>query len=296
VTPAQPAIVKAHAFGNDFVLIDETQPGVPEDRPALARALCERHRGVGADGLICYTPTTGGASMRLLNADGSRSEVSGNGVRCLAAWLAGERDLTPGSVPLVIETEAGPKTLELIDHDDGRWTFRAAMGLPEEVTQVPLRVGAQEVVATTMRVGNPQCVVLGEVTLERLHTLAAALAVHEHFPEGTNVELAQVRSADRPHPDLGAGRGSDRGVGHGRVRGGRGGHAVRRCRSGSAGRVSRRAPACGMDGRRSVPDRLGRDHPVWTGVRPPVLNGGLSEISTPRRDAHAVFFDASATR
>lgn len=197
MTPAPPAIVKAHAFGNDFILIDETQPGVPEDRPALARALCERHRGVGADGLICYTPTIGGASMRLLNADGSRSEVSGNGVRCLAAWLAGERDLTPGCVPLVIETEAGPKTLELIDHHHGRWTFRAAMGLPEEVTQVPLRVGAQEVVATTMRVGNPQCVVLGEVTLERLHTLAAALAVHEHFPEGTNVELAEVRSADR---------------------------------------------------------------------------------------------------
>jgi diaminopimelate epimerase len=190
------AVAKAHAFGNDFILLDETQPGVPGDRPALARAVCERHRGIGADGLIFYTPTADGASMRLLNADGSRSEVSGNGVRCLAAWLAGERGLGAGAPPLVIDTEAGSKTLDLIDHRDGRWTFRAAMGHPEDVTQVPLRAAGHDVTAVTLRVGNPQCVVLGEVSTERLHTIAAALAVHEHFPEGTNVELAEVRSAD----------------------------------------------------------------------------------------------------
>jgi diaminopimelate epimerase len=197
VTTRGLAIVKAHAFGTDFLLLDETQPGVPADRPALARAACGRHRGVGADGLIFYTPTAAGASMRLLNADGSRSEVSGNGVRCLAAWLAGERQLAPGGAPIVIDTEAGPKTLDLIEHREGRWTFRAAMGAPEGVTQVALRAAGHDVVAVTMRVGNPQCVVLGEVSGDRLHTIAAALAVHEHFPEGTNVELADVQSADR---------------------------------------------------------------------------------------------------
>jgi diaminopimelate epimerase len=189
-------LVKAHAFGNDFVLLDGTQAGVPAERAALARAVCERHRGVGADGLIFYTPTAGGASMRLLNADGSRSEVSGNGVRCLAAWLAGERRLEPGGPPLVIDTEAGTKTLELIDRREGRWTFRAAMGEPERIAEVPLSAGGEEVTAVTMRVGNPQCVVLGDVNTERLHRVAAALAVHPQFPEGTNVELAEVRSAD----------------------------------------------------------------------------------------------------
>ncbi len=72
------------------------------DRPAFARAACERHRGIGADGLIVFRPTPRGASMQLLNADGSHSEVSGNGVRCLAAWLAQQRlqpDPSTGSDP-----------------------------------------------------------------------------------------------------------------------------------------------------------------------------------------------------
>lgn len=188
-------VVKAHAFGNDFILLDESQVTGPVDRPALARVLCERHRGLGADGLIFYTPTGAGASMRLLNADGSRSEVSGNGVRCLAAWLAEGRGGLPGA-SLAIDTEAGTKRLDLLARDGGRWTFRAAMGAPDAVTEVSLHVAGQEVRAVTMRVGNPQCVVLGPVTPERLQTVAAGLAVHGHFPEGTNVELAEVVSPD----------------------------------------------------------------------------------------------------
>ncbi|MBA3231308.1 MAG: diaminopimelate epimerase [Acidobacteria bacterium] len=187
-------VVKAHAFGNDFILLDESALGPATNRPALARALCERHRGLGADGLIVYTPTPRGASMRLLNADGSRSEVSGNGVRCLAAWLADARGLGPGDAPVIVETEAGAKRLEVLAHDEGRWTFRAAMGAPEDIADVTLRVAGEDVRAVTLRVGNPQCVVLGEVSQLRLHTIAAALAVHTHFPEGTNVELAEVLS------------------------------------------------------------------------------------------------------
>jgi diaminopimelate epimerase len=190
-------IVKAHAFGNDFILLDESQlePGV--DRRALAVSLCERHRGPGADGLIVYTPTPDGATMRLLNADGSRSEVSGNGVRCLAASLAEARGASPGQATMAIETEAGTKRLELLARDGGRWTFRAAMGEPDGITDVDLHVAGTDVTAVTMKVGNPQCVVLGEVSQQRLQTIAAGLAVHEHFPEGTNVELAEVVSPHR---------------------------------------------------------------------------------------------------
>jgi diaminopimelate epimerase len=182
-------LVKAHAFGNDFLLL-ETRLAPGSGRAALARATCDRHRGLGADGLILYSETTP-ARMDLLNADGSYSEISGNGVRCLAAWLAERSGCAPGT-EIVVDTDAGAKRLRLLDRSGTRLTFRAAMGHPEQVTLVPIDVDGVLVEAVTMRVGNPQCVVLGDVTQERLHGLAAKLAVHPHFPQGTNVELAAV--------------------------------------------------------------------------------------------------------
>lgn len=192
-------LVKAHAFGNDFLLVESRAVQGAPDLPGFARAVCARHAGVGADGLIVYSTNPAGASMRLLNADGSRSEVSGNGVRCLGAWLASQRGVAmPGrQAPIEIHTEAGIKRLELLGYADGRYTFRAAMGTPERIERVRLDVRGTRVEAVTMRVGNPQCVVLGEVTIERLQTLASSLAVHPHFPEGTNVELAEVEAPGR---------------------------------------------------------------------------------------------------
>src|SRR3954470_1411001 len=192
-------IVKAHAFGNDFVLVESRAVQGAKNLPALAQAICARHRGIGADGLIVYSTTPSGASMRLLNADGSRSEVSGNGVRCLGAWIASQRGTAmPGQqAPIEIQTDAGVKRLELIAYKEGRYTFRASMGTPEHVSKTTLQVGGTPIEVVTLRVGNPQCVVLGDVTPERLHTLGAQLAVHAHFPEGTNVELAAVETPQR---------------------------------------------------------------------------------------------------
>jgi len=192
-------IVKAHAFGNDFVLVESRAVQGAKNLPALAQAICARHRGIGADGLIVYSTTPSGASMRLLNADGSRSEVSGNGLRCLGAWIASQRGTAmPGQqAPIEIQTDAGVKRLELIAYKDGRYTFRASMGTPEHVSKTTLQVGGTAIDVVTLRVGNPQCVVLGEVTQDRLHTIGAQLAVHSHFPEGTNVELATVETPER---------------------------------------------------------------------------------------------------
>lgn len=189
-------LVKAHAYGNDFLLMPEQEvpPGI--DRHALARELCDRHRGIGADGLITYADGPRGARMALLNADGSYSEVSGNGVRCLAAWLARTRGLKPGQ-SVDVETDAGIKTLELLSSEGRRLTFRAAMGQPEQVQQRTIDLDGAAITAVTLRVGNPQCVVLGDVTEERLHAVAAKLAVHPVFPEGSNVELATVEAPDR---------------------------------------------------------------------------------------------------
>ncbi len=187
-------LIKAHAFGNDFLLVEAASLDGVADRAAFARAVCARHRGIGADGLMIFEVTADGASMRLLNADGSRSEVSGNGVRCLAAWLAVRDNLDAGAV-INVHTDAGVKALTLLERAGDRCTFRAAMGQPEHLTQVPIDVNGERVEAITLRVGNPQCVLLGGVTPERLHGVAAALAVHPHFPEGTNVELAEVVSS-----------------------------------------------------------------------------------------------------
>jgi diaminopimelate epimerase len=189
-------LVKAHAYGNDFLLLSEQEVPAGADRPALARALCARHRGVGADGLITYSDGPRGARMQLLNADGSYSEVSGNGVRCLGAWLARTRGLKTGQ-SVDVDTDAGIKTLELLAADGRQLTFRAAMGQPEEVQQRAIDVDGSPVVVVTLRVGNPQCVVLGEVSEARLHALASRLAVHPLFAEGSNVELATVEAPDR---------------------------------------------------------------------------------------------------
>jgi diaminopimelate epimerase len=185
--------VKAHAYGNDFLIAAADALAGEANEPAFARQVCDRHRGIGADGLMVTSPASGGVRMRLLNADGSPSEVSGNGVRCLAAWLAGRDGLAVGA-SVVIATDAGAKTLRLLGRDGRQLTFEAEMGEPTDLREVDLDVAGERLRAVVLRVGNPQCVVLGPATPERLHSLGRALATHPFFPEGTNVEFADVVS------------------------------------------------------------------------------------------------------
>jgi diaminopimelate epimerase len=190
------SLIKTHAFGNDFLLALAADVSDEPDLPALARRVCDRHRGIGADGLMVVDPTLEGAETRLLNADGGVAELSGNGIRCAAAWLAHERGLTPGGT-LVIGTAAGPKRLLLRARDGRRLTFRAEMGPPTDVREETVDLSGTPVRCVVLRIGNPQCVVLGPATDDRLRTMARALAVHPFFPEGTNVELATVESPTR---------------------------------------------------------------------------------------------------
>jgi diaminopimelate epimerase len=188
-------VVKAHAYGNDFVCAPAAEAGT--DLPALARAICHRHHGIGADGLLLYTTRDRGASMKLLNADGSQSELSGNGLRCLAAFVARIQNLTAGAT-VTIETDAGVKALELLARERERYTFRAAMGHPANLRQTSIAVMGEQVTASVLEIGNPQCVVLGRLPdLNRFNRLGPALATHPMFPAGTNVEFAEVESTDR---------------------------------------------------------------------------------------------------
>ncbi|MEW6319898.1 MAG: diaminopimelate epimerase [Acidobacteriota bacterium] len=191
---------KAHAYGNDFLFVHEDQTG-DADTAALARAMCARHTGVGADGLIVYLVAPDGTvRMRLINADGSPSELSGNGLRCLAALVLHER---PGGVEAAtvvnVSTDAGWKRLDLVGRMDHRYTFRAAMGAPADISRETLDVAGERMEVTILRMGNPQCVALVDRLPddERFNRLGPALATHARFAAGTNVEFARVAAADR---------------------------------------------------------------------------------------------------
>lgn len=186
---------KAHAYGNDFLYVLESDAGVaPAD--ALARTVCDRHAGIGADGLILYSKTTAGAAMRLFNADGSPSEVSGNGVRGLAAILL--QDDPRSDAEVTIATGAGEKQLTRIGVEGSRQIFRAAMGRPRDIEQRDLVAGGEQLRIVSLNIGNPQCLVLGPLPdEERFQRLGAALERHAAFPEGTNVEFVHVERPDR---------------------------------------------------------------------------------------------------
>ena len=197
--PARVPFTKAHAYGNDFLIVRTEALPPAMDRVSLARRICDRHRGVGADGLLIVDEQPSAAVMDLWNADGSPSELSGNGVRCVGVWLAHAQRLEVGA-DILVHTGAGTKTLtRLVGPEDrarGRMTFRTAMGQPQHLQTATLVVAGESVQVVTLRIGNPQCVILGPATPARLVALAGPLAVHPHFPEGTNVELAEVERPD----------------------------------------------------------------------------------------------------
>ncbi len=196
-------ITKAHAYGNDFLFLhrDELRD---QDPAALARTLCARHTGVGGDGLILYTFTADGATMDLVNADGSPSELSGNGLRCLAALVMRERERRrsgDGAVRTDIrcDTGAGERHLALTSRTGDRYLFTAAMGHPTHLQQETLQVAGESLVVATLGIGNPQCVTLMDTLPDRarFERLGPGLATHPRFPAGTNVEFVVVTAPDR---------------------------------------------------------------------------------------------------
>jgi diaminopimelate epimerase len=186
---------KAHAYGNDFLYVRSADvAGRALD--GLAREICDRHAGAGADGLIVWEPTPDGAAMRLFNADGSRSEVSGNGVRGLGALLLRE-DARGADVSLTIHSEGGVKRLVRTGREGSRQTFRAAMGLPADLRQVDVTAAGETLRIAVMTFGNPQCVALGTLPdRARFERIGPALERHEMFPERTNVEFVHVEAPD----------------------------------------------------------------------------------------------------
>jgi diaminopimelate epimerase len=182
---------KAHGAGNDFLLSWADQ--VPEvDLPSTARAICDRHAGIGADGWMLMRGHSSDYAIRLFNADGSEPEMSGNGTRCAAAVLI---DSGRAATDVVLATGAGPKHLRLLERDGRRFLFEMNMGVPKfderEIRYaLPLRRGAQE--ATLVNVGNPQCVIFVDTFPPDWETVGAEIEGHAHFPKRTNVSFVRV--------------------------------------------------------------------------------------------------------
>lgn len=180
---------KAHGAKNDFLLT--WIYAAPEgDRAAMARAICERHTGVGADGWMLVTPPTDADAdgvIQLYNSDGSMAEISGNGTRCAAAFL-----IRHGHAAKVVRilTGAGLKTLRLLEHSELRFQFEMNMGRPVILAghfALPLASGSRDVVL--MDVGNPQCAVPVSDFEFDWRAMGAEIESHPHFPNRTNVSF-----------------------------------------------------------------------------------------------------------
>jgi diaminopimelate epimerase len=181
---------KAHGARNDFLLTWREQVPMQAGDPAtLARAICDRHTGAGADGWIVIADANNGspAAIELWNSDGSRSEISGNGTRCAAALLV-ESGMAEEEVR--IATGAGVKTLRLLDRHGHLYSFEMNMGRAViEDLHATLIPGHECVI---LNVGNPQCAVFTDGFEFEWRTLGAELERHPLFPHRTNVSFIRV--------------------------------------------------------------------------------------------------------
>jgi diaminopimelate epimerase len=187
---------KAHGAKNDFLLTwAENAPG--NRRREAALAICDRHTGVGADGWYLLAVPSDGVSdvaIHLYNSDGSEAELSGNGTRCVAAYLI-ESGLARDAVR--IQTGAGTKRLRLISRSARKYEFEMDMGVPQatpEQVRVLLTVDGTRLDAAIVNVGNPQCAVFVDNFDMDWRRLGAAIERHSLFPNRTNVSF--VRPVD----------------------------------------------------------------------------------------------------
>ena len=179
---------KYEGLGNDFVVLDARAADVTAGD---AVALCDRRRGVGADGVLVVSPDGEvDARMRVINADGSVPEMCGNGIRCVTLHLALARGIERGT--FVIGTDAGPRACTFERRGDAA-SVRVDMGVVRYEGDRTLDVAGERVEVAVGDAGNPHAILFGAFDAARVAALGPRIATHAAFPAGTNVELATVR-------------------------------------------------------------------------------------------------------
>jgi diaminopimelate epimerase len=201
---------KLHSLGNDFIVIDPGSAPEPSRLAEFARRVCDRHTGVGADGCLIIAvrdAARGQADFRIFNADGSEAEISGNGLRCAAAYLFHTQRVATKRV--IFQTSAGERTCELIENQGSLYQIRNEMGVPrlhsrdipfddgrehERVIDYPLSINRKVYPITCVSVGNPHCDIFVDRFPARIewNHLGREIESHPFFPNRVNVEFIRV--------------------------------------------------------------------------------------------------------
>lgn len=180
---------KASACGNDFIIIEGMH--APADMAAFTRRICDRHDGVGADGVEWLFPdqkNEADVRARLFNADGSEAEISGNGTRCVAAYWIGQH----GGDSVSVRTGAGIKDCALVSSEGGSLQFRTNMGVPMVGEEFSIKVAFGDVRGVPVSMGNPHFVVFVDDFDPGWQGEAAEIGKHHDFKHGINVEFVRV--------------------------------------------------------------------------------------------------------
>lgn len=190
------AFWKYHGLGNDFVLVDRR--GLPDFSETETRAICDRHTGVGADGVLGLFEGEGGLlRMRVFNSDGSVADMCGNGLRCFVAWAI--EVLGVPAAPMTVLTDAGPQRCEPRVVAGRVDRVRVNLGAPTFEALDTVEVDARPFAGMPASVGNPHFVMLRPPDIAEAERVGYHLSVHPRFPKGANIEWLQPtsrRSAD----------------------------------------------------------------------------------------------------
>jgi diaminopimelate epimerase len=180
--------VKASACGNDFLIVDGMY--MPADIVNFSKRICDRHNGVGADGVEWLFPVKDAdIRARLFNADGTEAEISGNGTRCVAAYLCSDQPKDQPKEVFRIRTGAGVKTCRLTSLNESTYEFETAMGEPQVGDEFPIKLAFGEVRGIPVSMGNPHYVVFVPEFVPGWQAEAAEIGRHHDFKSGINVEF-----------------------------------------------------------------------------------------------------------
>ncbi len=203
---------KVHSLGNDFLVMDEGEIRELSEKEAFARRICERHTGVGGDGLLLTSirdKKKGLVNIRIFNADGTEPEVSANGLRCAATYLYYRNKIDSPSI--LFSTTAGPRECEQIEQKENFFKIKIEMGTPrfdsksipfddgeehEKILDYPLIIQGKTYPITALSLGNPHCAIFFDRFPSRIewNQIGYEIEFHPFFPKRVNIQFVRVLS------------------------------------------------------------------------------------------------------